>query len=386
VSLPPTTEGQAWTYVRAVPVATSDVVAIRVRLDFADGLPPPALDEVSQVTRASPGPERSSDGGIAVGCPYSVEPDFPRAYPDRGGMLTDGEVATAGWSQGKSVGWYGTGATIVLDLGEGQPVDQIVVHCDGGGYGAVRFADAVLAAAFSGAESPSLRDAGLGPPPSAPAAIASAGPADVEIGWQRAVEEGPLDASGTLRLRLPGAPVRARWVCLSLAQPAWLMVSEIEVREGEVNRALGAAYHVLPRPAARTDVRYADDGRLLTDGYVAGTFSPPRVAGWADQAATVTVDLGSTRPIAEVGVHALGGGLYGIFAPRSVSVRVSADGREWLAAVSVEVADPGGSTAAHIVATVPVGATARFVQVTAEPSRGWLMLSEVEIRPGRGGG
>lgn len=379
VSLSPRTADTAWTQVAALPVGLSEVTALRVRMLTPDGGVPPIADEISLVSRISPGQESRSEGHLAAGCRYTVEPAFAQAYPDAGGMLTDGVVGEHGWSEGKSVGWFGTGATIVLDLGPDRAVDEVVVRCDGGGSAGVEIPDSVTAELYAGAEAPSLRGSGTGAPPPEPAAVACAGSPDVTVDWQDEGPEGRRNATGAIRLRLPAGAVTARWVMLRLTCRGWLMVSEVEASSGGANVARGVSYTATPLPTPRQGLRYADDGLILTDGVVAEGFVPPRLVGWTGQQATVTLDLGASREIREVRVHTLGGGSAGIFAPRAAEVDVSADGTDWRAAGRATLADPGGDVCVALTLMARFETEGRYVRVRVEPSTGWLMLSEIEV-------
>ena len=88
-----------------------------------------------------------------------------------------------------------------------------------------------------------------------------------------------------------------------------------------------------PRPTwqvAGKPVPTLSDGLRLTDGIIAHRFSPTALTGWADDAPrTITIDLGAERSIRRVVAWALGGGKYGIFAPTSVEMQTSMDGRTW---------------------------------------------------------
>ncbi len=378
VSIPPRDEGIALDCVAAVPVAQDAPAAFRIRTRFADGAPPPAVDEVSTVS-FTPG-RQCVQGRLAVGAPYTIEPDRPRAYPDAGGMLTDGVAAEVGWTDRRSVGWSGTGARVVLDLGADRIVDEVVVYCDGGGSAGVTFPPGVSLELFAGPVPPPLVAVGRGPSPPEPVAAVSADAGEVEVGHERSESDGRSTATGRLRLRPARGPATARWALLRFTQPHWLMLSEIEVWGDGANHARSASYRLSPRPSPREGSRYDDDGVLLTDGVVAASYGTGQVVGWRREAARVTVDLGGRAVVHEVRAHVLGGGEAGIVAPPEAEVLVSDDGGTWSSAGRATLVDPGGGGCTALTHLVAVGREARYVRLALAPSAGWTMLSEIEVR------
>ena len=361
-----------------VPVFAEQAEAVRVRLQ-ADA---PSAVWVHQV-RLTCGPPRMDwrEPNLAYGCAYTVDPDFPRRYPDRGGMLTDGEASTQGWTQGRSVGWWGTDLTVRLDLGSVRPVDRVVVHCDGGGHAAVSFPD-WLRVGLSEQESPvPTASSGLGPAPAAARGPAAAPVESVVWDGQRDPGDGTTAAWGHYDVECGG--LAGRFVALQLRHSAWLMLSEIEVWSQGANVALGTPYACTPSPTSAEDARYADDGQLLVDGCVAGGLQPKRLAGWTGgKPVTLTVDLGGLREVREVVLHTLGGGLYGVLAPPRAEVLVSEGGRDFQPFGEAELHDPGGGVCVPVSLTCrsETAARAKFVRVTVRPSPSWTMLSEVVVR------
>jgi hypothetical protein len=297
-------------------------------------------------------------------------------------MLTDGEASTEGWPQGRSVGWYGQDVVVQLDLGSVVPVERIVVHADGGGHAAVEF-PLTVAAELAVTEPPAGAGAsGPGPCPPAPAASLVVARADLQMDGQRDLGDAGTTAWGRYELR-PATPTPARFVALSFPPGAWLMLSEVEVWSQGRNVAPAGRYLVSPYPSPTEDAKYADDGRVLTDGYISTGFAPRRLAGWpGGQAVTVTADLGGEREVREVTVHTLGGGLCGIVAPPGGTLELSPDGVDYHAAASAALADPADNTASHLPLTfaLPAPDRARFIRVRLSPSSGWLMVSEVAVR------
>lgn len=378
----PSSEQGPWRHVVAVPVEAEVVSSFQVRLLPDREGASLGLDEITATVPAGAPPRRH----LARNRPYSVEPEPPAQYPDRGGQLTDGEAATAGWPQGRSVGWRGRhDVTITLDLGRTVTVDRCVVHCDGGGVGAVYFPEEVsMRLGLEGHEGLSMCE-GPGAPPAPPGASGTAALSDLVVDFERRAE-GAADAlsSGHIALVPGGGPAQARYVALHLRSPGWLMLSEIEVYSGGENVARGATYDAAPRPRPTREVRYPDDGRLLVDGHVAPGLVRNRVCGWEEvEEVQVTVDLGAAREVGEVTVHALGGGLHGAFAPGRIVAEVSADGEGFTVVAEAIQTDPEDGTCVHVPITVrlPEPSPARFVRVRLEDLRGWTLLSEIEVQP-----
>lgn len=360
----------------AVPVRLESVRALSVQITGSPGTVIPPLDEIS-VVRCRSGGTRDVEH-IARGCSYVVEPDIERKYPDRGGQLTDGLVSTEGFWEGRSVGWYHRDVTIALELDDIYPVESVVVRCDGGGYAAVLFPSTVEFELAADSATPPFLMASTGTTTPSWAAGGVVGE-DAFVIDGRQPRGDHIALIGHVRWS-PDRPVPARRVVLRLSPHAWLMVSEVEVLSGGRNLALGARYAFRPLPDAVEEVRYADDGVRLADGYIADSFEPHVVTGWAGQSARVTVDLGVVREIREIAVHSLGGGYAGIYAPRAAAFLISNDGMNWHEVGTVEASDPGGDTSQHVELRVAATGTARYVRASVEPSRGWLMLSELEVR------
>lgn len=375
VALPPQPSTDTGRSRRTLPVPAASPAAEAIRLRFRGPAADLWVDEVMAVGLA---PEATALADhLARGAGYTVSPDAPRAYPDDG-RLTDGEVSTEGFSQGRSVGWHGVPAVVCLDLEASHRVDEIIIHCDGGGYASVHYPRAVCAELT--VEPPARPHLGMGhgEAPVRPVAAVFATATDVQV--DRAVEVAPGVQDSQGRFALADLDEEARYVTLRFEPEAWLMVSEVEVLSGGENVALRKPYRCWPRPNASHEERYADDGVLLTDGTLATTFEPPKVVGWSAGAPEVTLDLASPTAVTEVTVHVLGGGLYGIVAPSAVEVSLSEDGETWSAPTTTECADPGGERAVHIATWVPCAGTARFVRVRLTSRGGWIMVSEIEVR------
>ncbi|MCX6360834.1 MAG: DUF4855 domain-containing protein [Armatimonadetes bacterium] len=352
-----------------------------VRLRSRDGsvLPDPAALRLDWV-------EAFGSPHLALGAAYTMQPPPPQAYPDTGKLLTDG-ATPPGWGVGRTVGWSGDRqrVSVMLDLGRAVPVDRVEICSAGGGSGAVAFPAETLVMLGAQAPPPGA-PRGAGPMPRG-LAWASAGP--VRTVAQRAAN----DLDGVAAAAFASAP-RARYVTVSVVGGYWTMLSEIRIMSHGRNVALGASYRLQPAPTpAQAVVRgdgssapaYPDDGLLLTDGLIAGGFAAGGTAGWQDgRDRSFALDLGSTRAVREVAVWCLAGGGSAVFAPASVRIETSGDGVSWL---PVAVVAPGGPPedgrgcrAAAFRGRLARPRQARFVRVGVSPSRGWAMVSEVEVR------
>jgi len=362
----------------SVPVAGGPWTALRVRFRGPAGGPKLRLDELSLVTESSPA-ETPVDSGC-LGCAYTAEPTADAQYPDRGGQLTDGEVATEGFWQGKSVGWTAGEVEITIDLGRRLPVEAVRVYLEGGGYAAVNFPDSVTAELSDRPPLGPQATSGTGAAPEVPVPVAFTTSADVALSSEREMD-GSAHAMGGIDLVSQSPGLEGRYVTLRFAGRGWLMVSEIEVMSDGRNAAHGASYVARPHPDAVAGAKYVDDGVKLTDGRAPGWFDASAVVGWANREAVVTVDLGVDEPVREVAAFVLGGGLYGIVAPPSARVECSADGRQWALFGSATLTDPADNSIHAMQLRVTGLATdARYVRLTTAPSGGWTMISEVAVR------
>gem|GEM_PF-724936 len=153
-----------------------------------------------------------------------------------------------------------------------------------------------------------------------------------------------------------------------------------------------------------------DAGGDLTDGiiappeeYVSVKYMPTNVIFAADVSPVATIDLGESRPIAAVRVHAGQEGGFHLTYPESLAVETSTDGRSFTRAGSApfaQVFDPpadfvgweqedglqfealpaGGRLAYGYRILLEKPTQARFVRVTCTARKGWgVMLSEIQV-------
>ena len=291
---------------------------------------------------------------LARGKPYTVEPGTTSKYPDDGKKLTDGELST-GFSDGKTVGWISSQPSIILDLGQARPVDQVRMHVEGGGAAGVLWPQAVTVWTSPDGEAWLPAPKRIVPEPEAQGAN------ETTMAWL-ATETG-------------GA--QARYVKLDFVPRCWLMVDEIEALHDGQNVARGCAYRPLTRPAG--EAKYADDGRKLTDGEMsAHGWDASRVIGFEDADPTYTVDLLKAQPVGLVAAHVCGGGNAAVWYPEEMSVETSLDGVTWSAPVVTREHPKESDTEATVaVMETKVAGEARFVRLHFK-RHGWCMVDEVE--------
>ncbi|MGD9519752.1 MAG: DUF4855 domain-containing protein [Armatimonadota bacterium] len=294
--------------------------------------------------------------------PYRVEPPFPAKYPDTDGVeLTDGMLSERGFSDGRTVGWFGADVTATVDLGAEKSFDSIAVHTEGGGYAAVEYPTAIEV--WVSGDGQLWR-------------IILGNQWHKEVTYSRAVD-GMVDELAWLRLAVPSTT--ARYVRLRFVSRAWLMLSEIEVRSGDQNLAAGCSYFVTPAP--ESSEKYADDAIRLTDGVYSGPGTGwSKAVGWDKGTPEVVVDLLHPRQVSLVRVHVLGGGHGAVYFPRCVAVATSLDGEQWTEETETR-SFPEESGSESLVAFMSVPLTpreARYVRLRLE-RKGWAMLDEVEV-------
>lgn len=312
-----------------------------------------------------------------VGEPYTIDPPVgePR-YPDTGGMLTGGLVSNDGFQHGASVGWLGGSVRILVDLGRNVFVDEVRLHCHGGGASGIGWPEE---AAVALTKERVLQLQGLG--------VASRG---LQVLSEPSIvvrnRRSETDQSGVLVSR-PSAAVRGRYVLLSAKAAGWLMADELEVWSGGRNVALGRPYALLPHPTAEPvpERIYPDDGVRLTDGRVAQDFEPGLVAAWRDVPLRTVRIRPFPGPVREVSVWALGGGRHGILYPARVTVGLRDASGRWTRVPAVpDAREPEDGSFCRPVryrAELPATIVAAEAEVAIEGrDDAWVAVSEVEAR------
>jgi hypothetical protein len=206
--------------------------------------------------------------------------------------------------------------------------------------------------------------------------------ADVAAGPQTADKDG-------LAVIPLNRPVQAIVLTVEDSAAGTVAVDEVALLPAK-NLATGCSYTYDPPFHAK----YPDTAnRELTDGEVTRGFGDGKTIGWARWSTvrdvTVVVDIGTTKVINAVEVHAQGGGSAGIGFPERTTVAVSEDGKKWTQ-VAVSGAEPveqesrevsGQKCSLGWLKFPTPGACGRYIKLRIMPS-GWLMLSEVRILSG----
>lgn len=297
-----------------------------------------------------------SPGNLALGKPYQLEPAFPAQYPDDGGELTDGDVS-AGFGDGRTVGWIQAAPAVTVDLGAPKSVDGMRVHLQGGGSAWVHFPrEWAISVSPDGRQWDRMHSAD-GP--------AASDTEEARMEWWEAKFD----------------PASARFVRLRFEPRGWIMLSEIEVLGGGRNLARGRPYSLQPAPTS-TD-KYADRDARLTDGRLsARSWSEGRTAGWHDEQVTITVDLLQPTEVRTLAVHLAGGGPAAVWFPEEVTFHTSLDGESWSAPVTTRDHPPESgdeSIVGYMHVKLPP-TRVRFVRAVLT-AHGWVMPDEIEVFP-----
>ncbi|NLF15762.1 MAG: DUF4855 domain-containing protein [Lentisphaerae bacterium] len=316
-------------------------------------------------TAALPGLEAvaTQAANAALWRPYDLQPPFAAKYPDSGRELSDGVLTVAGFSDGRTVGWYHVSPVVTFDLGRTTALSRLRLHAQGGGQAAVHFPATVdiAIAAEDGLWQPL-------PPRLRPLEFvvpAEASPAR-HIGWAE------CDLAGS----------RARQLRLRFDSPqaGWTMLSEIEVIDSNgTNLAPAITYALQPIPSS--EAPYSDNQGYLTDGAYSET-GWNRCAGWSRGTPEITLDLQRTQPVSLVVVHLVGGRGGGVFFPTRLDMAVSTDGAAWQDAASTAQHPDDGDAQSRRTGVMTLRlqppVEARFLRLTLE-RRGWTMVHEVEV-------
>ena len=304
---------------------------------------------------------------LALGRPYVLEPPFPATYPDSGTELTDGELTREGFGDGKTVGWAefdGTSeVSLVFELPQVTPVEEVAIHLQGGGYGAVHFPPFVGVSVSEDGVRWHLVSSTRRPPAQLEPLPLADGLGRAELGW----------------LRLPMQGERARFVKLRLKVRGWLMLSEVQILSAGQNLVLGRPYTLHPAPTS--SARYADNTGKLTDGVYSTEGSGWALCAGFDQGEpSITVDLQVLKPVRLVRAHLVGGGPGAVWFPEEMRVAVSPDGRQWFPVGATRQRPPetGDKPAIGFMAVRFAPRQARYVRFQFV-RRGWLMVDELEV-------
>ena len=267
-----------------------------------------------------PMPPGSAGDNIALNKPYTMSPAPNYSYCTDAGdatQLTDG-IYTSGyfWTQQSTVGWLNPSSapTIIIDLGQVQPIQQISYNTAGGG------ADVYWPTAIN----LSISNDGIN--------YYSAG----DLASLSNTQHNNAPSYGTYSLHCYDASLqtRGRYVKFEvIRQGNAVFVDEIKIYRGAnsllgTNIALNKPYTMSPAPNYPycTD---AGDATQLTDGaYTSGWFwTQQSTVGWSNppSAPTIIIDLGSIQPVKGVSYNTAGG-VGGAYWPTAINLFVSNDG------------------------------------------------------------
>ena len=211
-------------------------------------------------------------------------------------------------------------------------------------------------------------------------------PARVEVtcgGKTLTVQVGPLEDewAAYIPVQLPVTRGRRVEVALSGETPGRAIALDEAEFELWGNLALDKPYTYEP-PPARPSWNYPDDGRKLTDGALADTFTDRKLAGWINSKPRVVLDLGRALPVERVRVHAWGGGIADTWFPRSVTIWTSDDGVEWQPSpqrILPPPEPPEAKTNSRLWLEARVNAqAARYVRLDLV-AKEFLLLDEIEV-------
>jgi hypothetical protein len=356
-----------------VPVGNS---AAELRLVFRPEPGSPTLC-VCKISVNLEGPSKLKH--LALGTGYTFSPARPPAsYGDNGGKLTDGVISTTGsLTDGKNVGWllHEDEASIVFDLGKSVPISSIEMYTWGGGIHGINWP--VCPVALLSADHPIYTGSG-----------GSDCPCGLRMltGSQPVINRRRSDSDMDGRIIFSATkPISARYVTILTRGHGWVMCSEVRILSNGMNLlSKSTPYTLRPLPSNGSSVPYADDGSILTDGVIASDFAPERVVGWQDDGVReIVVDLGKVRDLHRLTAWSLGGGAYGICAPKTVSFSLSTDGKAWSPAeMATAGVEPKAGTCGVLpyVLNLKTGVRGRYVRVRVTRSQGWAMLSEISVR------
>jgi hypothetical protein len=149
--------------------------------------------------------------------------------------------------------------------------------------------------------------------------------------------------------------------------------------------SLGKFYSFAPAPSPSYPDRWPNEftsGTKLTDELAGAEWPLDGWLGWENTPVTITLDLGSVRPVTRVGLRAQSRTDWGIRFPASMSLWTSADGAAWTpyGAPRAFPADSAGFSAAPV--SGDGGAVgARFVRCALAPGApaSWIMVDEVSV-------
>ncbi len=296
--------------------------------------------------------------------PY--ETSLPRAipkYPDESGRdLLDG-VSEGSWTN--YVGWaFNRLAEVHLDLGDEIEYDEVRLHLLDQKSAAIYWPDEIemVASRTAGVQA----DKGFGAVP---------GGFEYNCDFQGK----PESNVSTLKL---SAPQKARAVTLRFNRKGWLFLSEIELfLKGKRLPTDRFSYKLSPLDldSDKVHVKYADDGIMLTDGYISGCFNIGNVGINNGKPLVVSVDLQKKVPIRKITCYLVDGHGAGVRMPKKGFARFSSDGKNWSKPLPFDIpVSKKMKTNRTIPVSVDCRWNARYIQVEFSSSA-WTFLSEILV-------
>lgn len=189
----------------------------------------------------------------------------------------------------------------------------------------------------------------------------------------------PKKGGSTLKLNVPQ---KARAMTLQFKRRGWLFLSEVEFYlKGKRLNSDKFSYWIslLDRVSREKNLKYLDDGFMLTDGHPSSLFTKGNVGVRGGVPLIATVDLDAITSINRVTCYVLDGETAGVRVPEKGVVRLSEDGRTWSAPLAF---DMPVTRKLRSNETIPVSLEikkkARFVQVEFS-SGSWTFLSEILV-------
>ncbi len=304
---------------------------------------------------------------LAFGKSYvtSQETAVP-TYPDETGrQLLDGVVFNPRYPWKEYVGWFhGDSANIFLNFPENFEFDEARVH----------FLEVPNASVAAPCSSEIVWS-------SAPGKLLSRGSGALPQNYGHCGDFVMNDARNQLCCRLPKS-VNARSATISFQFSSWLFVSEVEFfLNGEKLSGDSISYE-LSRPTTRQDeikIKYADDGRMLTDGIISTNFMKENV-GVFNEPLTITVDLTRSVPIEKAACWLLDGGGAGIYFPQKGTLQTSEDGETWSEPLPFTLQERRKRSRHEAIPAEIVfpKRNARFVRMEFS-GNGWIFASEIAV-------
>jgi len=159
------------------------------------------------------------------------------------------------------------------------------------------------------------------------------------------------------------------------------MFSELMVKSGGTIVPI-KQYTLLTLPYADMGTLQIDDGLKLTDGMVSNSMDNG-VARWdaTEGEKTLTVNMEEAKNISRITLHAIGGGVNEVFAPKQVAFYTSLDGNSWIAVKTIkkDVLIQDGSRQFDVTYDVKLSdvTKAQYLRAVVTLGQGMCALSDI---------